>query len=84
MRMSESPFDEGCAHAHSLARFTSPAATCRLIADTLPLAPDNSTYASIPTIPYELPDGNVVHVGVDRFRVPELLMAPEGVKVRVL
>lgn len=31
----------------------------------------------IPTVTYELPDGNSIEVGADRFKVPELLFQPE-------
>jgi actin-related protein len=31
-------------------------------------------YSSLPTTSYELPDGNIVDLGVERFQVPELLM----------
>jgi actin-like protein 6A len=31
----------------------------------------------IPTVTYELPDGNNIEVGADRFKVPELLFQPE-------
>lgn len=33
-------------------------------------------HANIPTIPYELPDGNEVQIGSDRFKVPEVLFNP--------
>mmetsp|Transcript_28703 Transcript_28703/g.39659 ORF Transcript_28703/g.39659 Transcript_28703/m.39659 type:complete len:444 (+) Transcript_28703:220-1551(+) len=31
---------------------------------------------NIPTVPYELPDGNVLEVGLDRFKMPEVLFQP--------
>eukprot|EP00195_Chlamydomonas_chlamydogama_P008600 CAMPEP_0202890812 /NCGR_PEP_ID=MMETSP1392-20130828/1103_1 /ASSEMBLY_ACC=CAM_ASM_000868 /TAXON_ID=225041 /ORGANISM="Chlamydomonas chlamydogama, Strain SAG 11-48b" /LENGTH=422 /DNA_ID=CAMNT_0049574455 /DNA_START=106 /DNA_END=1370 /DNA_ORIENTATION=- len=33
--------------------------------------------ANIPTVAYELPDGTEIHVGPDRFKVPELLFQPQ-------
>lgn len=38
---------------------------------------DNLT---VPAITYELPDGNEIQVGVDRFKVPELLFQPQLVR----
>lgn len=38
--------------------------------------------SNIPSIPYELPDGNVVEVGVERFKVPELLFSPDLLESR--
>ncbi|KAH7288136.1 hypothetical protein KP509_31G013900 [Ceratopteris richardii] len=37
---------------------------------------DESAYANIPTTSYELPDGKVIEVGSDRFKIPELLFNP--------
>jgi len=36
---------------------------------------DEEANANIPTIPYELPDGNVIEVGTDRFKLPELMFS---------
>jgi len=33
-------------------------------------------YSSIPMVPYELPDGTVVDIGIERFQIPELLFDP--------
>ena len=33
-------------------------------------------YSSIPTLPYELPDGTVVDLAVERFRIPEVYFDP--------
>jgi actin-like protein 6A len=35
-------------------------------------------YANLPLIPYELPDGTVIDIGVERFQIPELLFDPSG------
>eukprot|EP00879_Flechtneria_rotunda_P014270 GHRR01014907.1.p2 GENE.GHRR01014907.1~~GHRR01014907.1.p2 ORF type:complete len:202 (+),score=78.44 GHRR01014907.1:1401-2006(+) len=35
---------------------------------------------TVPSITYELPDGNEIQVGVDRFKVPELLFQPQLVQ----
>jgi centractin len=35
-----------------------------------------SAAGSLPDLPFELPDGNVVHVGAERFRAAELLFDP--------
>lgn len=32
--------------------------------------------ANIPTVAYELPDGSELHIGPDRFKVPEVLFRP--------
>ncbi|MCO5550614.1 hypothetical protein L7F22_004102 [Adiantum nelumboides] len=37
---------------------------------------DESAYANIPTTSYELPDGEVIEVASDRFKIPELLFNP--------
>lgn len=31
---------------------------------------------NIPLIPYELPDGTVIDLGIERFQVPEILCDP--------
>ncbi|MEW5306390.1 MAG: hypothetical protein WDW36_008858 [Sanguina aurantia] len=36
--------------------------------------------ANIPNVTYELPDGNELHIGPDRFKIPELLFQPLLVK----
>ncbi|GAQ90121.1 actin-related protein 4 - ARP4 [Klebsormidium nitens] len=50
-------------------------AVCR-VADA---AFDEAAYANVPGSSYELPDGNVIEVGSDRFKVPELLFNPAGI-----
>lgn len=35
-----------------------------------------SANANIPGIPYELPDGQMIDLGTERFKVPELLFNP--------
>eukprot|EP01095_Lingulamoeba_sp_RSL-Kostka_P007073 TRINITY_DN2233_c3_g1_i1.p1 TRINITY_DN2233_c3_g1~~TRINITY_DN2233_c3_g1_i1.p1 ORF type:complete len:443 (+),score=153.22 TRINITY_DN2233_c3_g1_i1:149-1477(+) len=40
-----------------------------------PFDPNSNT--SIPKIPYEIPDGNIVEVGHHRFQIPECLFRPE-------
>ena len=47
--------------------------TCRL-SDR---AYDEAEMKNVPTVAYELPDGNVVDVGAERFKIPELLFRPE-------
>ncbi|GAX83114.1 hypothetical protein CEUSTIGMA_g10540.t1 [Chlamydomonas eustigma] len=37
---------------------------------------DDSVNSNIPTVSYELPDGQEIHVGTDRFKAPELLFQP--------
>jgi len=49
------------------------AAVCRASEQKF-LEADN---ANIPTMPYELPDGNTFEVGLERFKIPELLFQPE-------
>jgi actin-related protein len=36
-------------------------------------------YSNVPKVSYELPDGTVVGAGIERFRVPEILMDPTPV-----
>eukprot|EP00210_Caulerpa_lentillifera_P007230 g6917.t1 len=38
---------------------------------------DNS---NMPTVNYELPDGNEIHIGSDRFKIPEILFQPDLLK----
>eukprot|EP00210_Caulerpa_lentillifera_P004784 g4567.t1 len=38
---------------------------------------DNS---NMPTVNYELPDGNEIHIGSDRFKIPEVLFQPDLLK----
>lgn len=47
---------------------------CRM-ADS-PLVETDPRFANLPLVPYELPDGTVVDVGVERFVLPELYMDP--------
>ena len=35
---------------------------------------------NVPSVAYELPDGNVVEVGAERFKIPEILFNPDLVK----
>mmetsp|Transcript_30869 Transcript_30869/g.67419 ORF Transcript_30869/g.67419 Transcript_30869/m.67419 type:complete len:456 (-) Transcript_30869:65-1432(-) len=49
------------------------ASVCRVSESTF-LESENT---NIPTVPYELPDGNVLEVGLERFKVPELLFQPD-------
>eukprot|EP00252_Welwitschia_mirabilis_P025606 TRINITY_DN807_c0_g1_i3.p1 TRINITY_DN807_c0_g1~~TRINITY_DN807_c0_g1_i3.p1 ORF type:complete len:443 (+),score=101.08 TRINITY_DN807_c0_g1_i3:281-1609(+) len=37
---------------------------------------DEASYANIPTTPYELPDGQIIEIGADRFKIPDLLFNP--------
>jgi len=41
--------------------------------------PIDDSYANLATMPYELPDGNTIEVGADRFAVPEFLFNPEPI-----
>ncbi|MQM00966.1 hypothetical protein Taro_033710 [Colocasia esculenta] len=42
---------------------------------------DESAYANIPMTPYELPDGQTIEIGADRFKVPDILFNPSIVQV---
>ncbi|XP_066384321.1 actin-related protein 4-like [Miscanthus floridulus] len=37
---------------------------------------DEVAYANVPTTSYELPDGQIIEVGADRFKVPDILFNP--------
>ncbi|KAK9130424.1 hypothetical protein Sjap_010911 [Stephania japonica] len=37
---------------------------------------DESAYANIPMTPYELPDGQTIEIGADRFKIPDILFNP--------
>jgi actin-like protein 6A len=41
-----------------------------------PLDLKNSDISQMPTVTYELPDGNTIEVGVERFIVPEIMFKP--------
>ncbi|MQL74324.1 hypothetical protein Taro_006673 [Colocasia esculenta] len=41
---------------------------------------DESAYANIPTTPYELPDGQTIEIGADRFKIPDILFNPSIVQ----
>lgn len=41
---------------------------------------DEVASANIPTVSYELPDGQEIHVGPDRFKVPEVLFSPNLIR----
>ncbi|KAJ6798404.1 actin-related protein 4 isoform X2 [Iris pallida] len=41
---------------------------------------DESAYANIPTTSYELPDGQTLEIGADRFKVPDVLFNPSLVQ----
>ena len=49
--------------------------TLAKLSDTA-LQPADARYSIIPTIPYELPDGTVVDVNIERFQIPELYFDP--------
>jgi len=34
---------------------------------------DETAYSNIPTTPYELPDGQIIEIGADRFKIPDLM-----------
>lgn len=37
---------------------------------------DESAYSNIPTTSYELPDGQTIEIGADRFKIPDVLFNP--------
>ncbi|OMP00118.1 Actin-related protein, partial [Corchorus capsularis] len=37
---------------------------------------DESAYSNIPMTPYELPDGQSIAIGADRFKIPDVLFNP--------
>lgn len=37
---------------------------------------DETSYANIPTTPYELPDGQIIEIGADRFKISDILFNP--------
>ncbi|GMN59205.1 hypothetical protein TIFTF001_028295 [Ficus carica] len=37
---------------------------------------DETAYSNIPMTPYELPDGQTIEIGADRFKIPDLLFNP--------
>lgn len=37
---------------------------------------DETAYSNIPTTPYELPDGQIIEIGADRFKFPDLIFNP--------
>ncbi|KAG9452530.1 hypothetical protein H6P81_005434 [Aristolochia fimbriata] len=37
---------------------------------------DDAGYANIPMTPYELPDGQTIEIGADRFKIPDVLFNP--------
>uniref|UniRef100_A0A1D1YLI1 Actin-related protein 4 n=1 Tax=Anthurium amnicola TaxID=1678845 RepID=A0A1D1YLI1_9ARAE len=41
---------------------------------------DESAYANIPMTPYELPDGQTIEIGADRFKIPDILFNPSLVQ----
>ncbi|KAF1868395.1 hypothetical protein Lal_00008202 [Lupinus albus] len=41
---------------------------------------DESAYSNIPTTPYELPDGQIIEIGADRFKIPDILFNPSLVQ----
>ncbi|KAL6973551.1 Actin-related protein 4 [Sarracenia purpurea var. burkii] len=41
---------------------------------------DESAYSNIPMTPYELPDGQTIEIGADRFKIPDVLFNPSLVK----
>ncbi|GBG88186.1 hypothetical protein CBR_g46675 [Chara braunii] len=49
---------------------------CRVADSTF----EEKQYQNIPTQPYELPDGNIIEIGADRFRIPEIIFNPSILK----
>lgn len=41
---------------------------------------DESSYSNIPMTPYELPDGQTIEIGSDRFKIPDVLFNPSLVQ----
>ncbi|CAH9084790.1 unnamed protein product [Cuscuta epithymum] len=41
---------------------------------------DDSSYSNIPMTPYELPDGQTIEIGADRFKIPDILFNPSLVQ----
>ncbi|URE41869.1 hypothetical protein MUK42_15495 [Musa troglodytarum] len=41
---------------------------------------EESAYANVPMTPYELPDGQTIEIGADRFKVPDVLFNPSLVQ----
>ncbi|KAI9173404.1 hypothetical protein LWI28_000763 [Acer negundo] len=41
---------------------------------------DESAYSNIPMTPYELPDGQTIEIGSDRFKIPDVLFNPSLVQ----
>ncbi|MED6182546.1 Actin-like 6A [Stylosanthes scabra] len=41
---------------------------------------DDSAYSNIPMTPYELPDGQTIEIGADRFKIPDVLFNPSLVQ----
>lgn len=41
---------------------------------------EESAYGNIPTTPYELPDGQIIEVGSDRFKVADIIFTPSLIK----
>ncbi|XP_019446282.1 PREDICTED: actin-related protein 4-like [Lupinus angustifolius] len=41
---------------------------------------DESAYANIPTTSYELPDGQIIEIGSDKFKIPDILFNPSLVQ----
>ncbi|KAL1565999.1 Actin-related protein 4 [Salvia divinorum] len=37
---------------------------------------DDTSYSNIPMTPYELPDGQTIEIGADRFKIPDILFNP--------
>ncbi|KAF9671430.1 hypothetical protein SADUNF_Sadunf12G0046800 [Salix dunnii] len=41
---------------------------------------DEGSYSNIPMTPYELPDGQTIEIGADRFKIPDILFNPSLVQ----
>ncbi|GFP94644.1 actin-related protein 4 [Phtheirospermum japonicum] len=41
---------------------------------------DETSYSNIPMTPYELPDGQTIEIGADRFKIPDVLFNPSLVQ----
>ncbi len=49
-------------------------AVCKIADQTL--AENEIRYSSLPTTSYELPDGTIIDLGIERFQIPELFIDP--------
>ncbi|KAK3440427.1 actin-related protein 4 [Eucalyptus grandis] len=74
------PFDVDFPNTTESYRLYSQRVIASDIKDSVCRAPDSpydeSAYANIPMTPYELPDGQTIEIGSDRFKIPDVLFNP--------